>query len=116
MTKAVHDNGGKIVLQLAHAGFFANAKLTGQTPLAPSNVEGFAKSLRKEMTVEDIRDVVKSYGAAASSTVFRSMPPMGIFSASFFLRHSTGETMRMAATSSIGPELWWRYFNKFGKP
>ena len=43
MAKAVHDNGGKIVLQLAHAGFFANAKLTGQTPMAPSYVEGFAK-------------------------------------------------------------------------
>jgi 2,4-dienoyl-CoA reductase-like NADH-dependent reductase (Old Yellow Enzyme family) len=28
-------------------------------------VAGFAKSPRKEMTVEDIRDVVKSYGAAA---------------------------------------------------
>ena len=65
MAKAVHDNGGKIVMQLAHAGFFANAKLTGQTPLAPSNVAGFAKSPRKEMTVEDIRDVVKSFGAAA---------------------------------------------------
>jgi 2,4-dienoyl-CoA reductase-like NADH-dependent reductase (Old Yellow Enzyme family) len=60
MAKAVHESGGKIVMQIAHAGFFANAKLTGQTPLAPSNVAGFAKSPRKEMTVEDIRDVVKS--------------------------------------------------------
>jgi 2,4-dienoyl-CoA reductase-like NADH-dependent reductase (Old Yellow Enzyme family) len=33
--------------------------------LAPSNVAGFAKSPRKEMTVEDIGDVVKSFGAAA---------------------------------------------------
>ena len=65
MAKAVHENGGKIVMQLAHAGFFANAKLTGQTPLAPSNVAEFAKSPRKEMTVEDIRAVVKAYGAAA---------------------------------------------------
>ena len=65
MAKAVHDNGSKIVMQLAHAGFFANAKLTGQTPLAPSNVEGFAKSPRKEMTAEEIQNVVKSFGAAA---------------------------------------------------
>ncbi len=65
MAKAVHDNGSKIVMQLAHAGFFANAKLTGQTPLAPSNVKGFAKSPRKEMTAEDIQNVVKSFGAAA---------------------------------------------------
>ena len=27
MTRAVHDNNGRIVLQLAHAGFFAHAKL-----------------------------------------------------------------------------------------
>lgn len=65
MAKAVHDNGSKIVMQLAHAGFFANAKLIGQTPLAPSNVEGFAKSPRTEMTVADIQNVVKAYGAAA---------------------------------------------------
>ena len=65
MAKAVHDNGSKIVMQLAHAGFFANAKLIRQTPLAPSNVEGFAKSPRNEMTAEDIHHVVKSFGAAA---------------------------------------------------
>ncbi len=65
LAKSVHENGGKIVMQLAHAGFFADAKLTGQTPMAPSHVAGFAKSPRKEMTVEDIQAVVKSYGAAA---------------------------------------------------
>ena len=37
MTAAVHDHGGKIVMQLSHAGFFAHPKLTGQTPMAPSN-------------------------------------------------------------------------------
>ena len=43
MAKAVHDNGGKIVLQLAHAGFFAIAKLTGQTPMAPLQCRGVFK-------------------------------------------------------------------------
>ncbi len=65
MTKAVHDHGGKIVIQLAHAGYFANAKLTGQTPIAPSNAEGFAKGPRKEMNADEIQGVVKAYGAAA---------------------------------------------------
>jgi 2,4-dienoyl-CoA reductase-like NADH-dependent reductase (Old Yellow Enzyme family) len=65
MVKAVHENGVKIIMQLAHAGYFAAAKLTGQTPWAPSNVADFAKSPRQEMTVEDIRKVVKSFGAAA---------------------------------------------------
>jgi len=65
LTKAVHDKGGKIVMQLAHAGYFAAAKLTGQTPMAPSAVAGFAKGPRREMTIEDIRQVISAYGAAA---------------------------------------------------
>ena len=66
MTAAVHDNGGKIVMQLAHAGYFAFAQLTGQTPMAPSNVEGFAKGSRREMSTEEIQGVVQAYGAAAA--------------------------------------------------
>ncbi len=46
MTGAVHDQGGRIILQISHAGFFASAKLTKETPLAPSQVEGLAKSPR----------------------------------------------------------------------
>jgi 2,4-dienoyl-CoA reductase-like NADH-dependent reductase (Old Yellow Enzyme family) len=65
MTAAVHDCRGKIVCQLAHAGFFANAKLAGQTPIAPSAVEGIAKGPRKEMTKEDIDNVIEAFAAAA---------------------------------------------------
>jgi 2,4-dienoyl-CoA reductase-like NADH-dependent reductase (Old Yellow Enzyme family) len=66
MTQAVHDHGGSVVLQAAHAGFLANTKLTGQAPLAPSHVEGMAKSPRKEMTVDDIQEIVLAFGEAAS--------------------------------------------------
>ena len=65
MTKAVHEKGGKIIMQLAHAGYFAFAKLTGQTPMAPSDVAGFAKGPRREMTVEDITNVANAFGTAA---------------------------------------------------
>ncbi|MBW1772958.1 MAG: NADH:flavin oxidoreductase, partial [Deltaproteobacteria bacterium] len=46
MADTVHAHDSRVVIQLAHAGFFANPKLTGQTPLAPSNVEGLAKGPR----------------------------------------------------------------------
>ena len=65
MTEAVHTHRGKIVCQLTHAGFFGNAKLTEQTPIAPSNVEGIAKAPREEMTAEDIEEVVHAFAAAA---------------------------------------------------
>lgn len=66
MTQAVHENGGRIALQIAHAGFFANPKLTGKTPLAPSQVEGFTKSPRKEMSIQEIQGIVEAFARAAS--------------------------------------------------
>lgn len=65
MTRAVHDHGGRIAIQITHAGFFANPRLTGETPMAPSQVEGFAKSPRREMDVKDIQQLVEAFGRAA---------------------------------------------------
>ena len=65
MVSAVHNEGGKIVAQLAHAGFMANPKLTGQPPLGVSQVEGFGGSPRKVMTIEDIQGIVAAFGQAA---------------------------------------------------
>jgi 2,4-dienoyl-CoA reductase-like NADH-dependent reductase (Old Yellow Enzyme family) len=85
MTGAVHDKGGKIVLQLVHAGFFANAKLTGQTPMAVSPVEGIAKSPRKEMTVADIREIIKAFGEAAERAKSAGFDGVPIHSAHGYL-------------------------------
>jgi len=65
MTDRVHAHDSRVVIQLAHAGFFANPKLTGQIPLAPSNVEGFSKSPRRELSGDDIGDIAVSFGEAA---------------------------------------------------
>ena len=65
MTRAVNEHGCRSVLQISHAGFFANSKLTGQTPLAISAVEGFSKSPRKVMTEEEIGNIVGAFGQAA---------------------------------------------------
>ena len=65
MTRAVHDQGGRIVMQLAHAGGFAPSKLTGQTPLAPSALEVFSKAPPREMTVEEIQETAEAFGRAA---------------------------------------------------
>jgi len=65
MAGAIHENGGKTVCQLAHAGFFGNTQLSGQTPIAPSLVEGIAEGPRKEITKEDIEDIIAAFAAAA---------------------------------------------------
>ena len=65
LTKAVHDHGSAIALQLNHAGLFADTKVTGQPGLAPSKLEGFPENPHREMTGEQIQDVVKAFGQAA---------------------------------------------------
>ncbi|MHB8092952.1 MAG: NADH:flavin oxidoreductase [Syntrophales bacterium] len=65
LAAAVHGNNGRIVLQLAHGGFFAMKKLTGEAPLAPSLLPEMAKSPRREMTIPDIRELVGVFAAAA---------------------------------------------------
>ena len=65
MAAAVHECGGKIVMQMAHAGTFAAKQATQQPPLVVSNFDGLAKSPRKEITAEDIREMVGAFGDAA---------------------------------------------------
>jgi len=62
MVEAVHGAKGKIVAQISHAGFFANAKLTGTTPLAASPAEQFGKSPRMILTEKGIHEIVVSFG------------------------------------------------------
>jgi 2,4-dienoyl-CoA reductase-like NADH-dependent reductase (Old Yellow Enzyme family) len=65
MTTAVHSCGGKILMQLAHAGNFAAEALTGQPPLVVSDYEGLAKTPRKEITAHDIQEIVTAFADAA---------------------------------------------------
>lgn len=65
MVEAVHGVRGKIIVQLAHAGFFANAKLSGMTPVAVSPAEQYAKSPRRIVTEQEIQEIVVSFGQAA---------------------------------------------------
>ena len=66
MANAVHDNGGKIVLQINHAGFQAPPNLTGQPPLCVSVGVEHVPTDGREMTTDDITTVIEAMGQAAS--------------------------------------------------
>ena len=85
MAASVHERGGRIVMQLAHAGHFAAEKLTGQPPLVVSDFEGLAKSPRKEITVRDIRELVSAYGDAAGRAKAAGFDGVQIHSAHGYL-------------------------------
>lgn len=65
MASAIHECGGRTVMQLAHGGNFAVEQLIQQPPLVVSDFEGLADSPRREMTVRDIRELVDAFAQAA---------------------------------------------------
>ena len=65
LVEAVHKEGGKIALQVAHAGCRAGPKTVGQMVATVSCIEGLIDWPCKEMSATDIRDVVDAFGKAA---------------------------------------------------
>jgi len=66
ITSAVHEAGGKIVVQLVHAGGQTMSETIGQKPLAPSAVEvDQFQETPAELTLERIEQIVASFGEGA---------------------------------------------------
>ncbi len=65
MTSSVHQLGGKIAAQLAHAGAHAAYHLSGLKPIGPSVPSGSSEPACQEMTDHDIKAVVDAFAAAA---------------------------------------------------
>lgn len=66
----VHKNGSKVMAQISHAGGAAKSQVTGCEVIAASSVKlcrsGIPDQCPKEMTLEDIRRVVRDFGEAAT--------------------------------------------------
>lgn len=65
MTSAVHSSGGKIAMQLAHAGSRAASRLSGLEAIGPSVAEIDSAPTGREMTKEDIEKVTQAFALAA---------------------------------------------------
>jgi len=67
LTGAVHQNGGKIMFQLAHGGRQVPKKLIGEAPLAPSSKGRDPVSLNKakKMDESEIQEVIDSFVEAS---------------------------------------------------
>lgn len=71
LVEAVHQEDGKIVFQLAHAGRQTTKAMIGQTPVGPSSKgrDPFHFFKPKEMNETEIQGVIKAFGKAASRAV-----------------------------------------------
>lgn len=72
LTDKVHENGTKIVLQLAHSGRMSRAlKKKGEIPVAPSLIKDdpSIRGLHREMTAEEIEEIIDAFGQAARRSI-----------------------------------------------
>jgi 2,4-dienoyl-CoA reductase-like NADH-dependent reductase (Old Yellow Enzyme family) len=65
MAAAVHAQGGRIALQIAHAGCYGAQTLSGLEPIGPSAMDGSKAPVCRAMTAADIRQVIESFAAGA---------------------------------------------------
>ncbi len=67
LTDAVHAEGAAAMLQIGHAGYFADSKVIGQKPVAPSRVFNlYGLSYPRPMTPDDMARVSDDFARAAS--------------------------------------------------
>jgi 2,4-dienoyl-CoA reductase-like NADH-dependent reductase (Old Yellow Enzyme family) len=66
LTGAVHEAGGKIAIQLVHAGGQADSRASGLPPLAPSAVDALQfPSVPAELTRDDIARIIAAFAESA---------------------------------------------------
>lgn len=66
LTDAVHAEGAAAAIQLGHCGYFADRKVTGHQPIAPSRVFcTYGLSYPRTMTDDDIARVTADFATAA---------------------------------------------------
>ena len=65
LTEAVHRNGGKIVIQLSHAGMYADPQLTRLEAKAVSKSKHYTSYPLKELTSECIEEIIQAFVAGA---------------------------------------------------
>lgn len=66
LVRAVHDAGGKIVIQINHAGRGTNSSVTGLPIVAPSPIAcPVRKEVPKELDIEGIAGIVDAFAKAA---------------------------------------------------
>lgn len=66
MTRTIHEEGGRVALQIVHAGGQTDSKAAGRQPLAPTalKVDQFPET-PMELTKNDIKEIIQAFGKGA---------------------------------------------------
>ena len=68
--RAMHDEGARAAIQIGHAGWFANPRVTKQAPLGPSRTfSAYGQAFSRAMQDRDLERIEGDFAAAASLAV-----------------------------------------------
>lgn len=84
VSSVVHENGGVVAIQLAHAGIRGIGK-NEYAALGPSNLSKEGGKVAAAMTIEDIQRTVKAFGNAAERSVQAGFDAIQIHAAHGYL-------------------------------
>ncbi len=66
LTEAIHREGGKIVIQINHAGRQTSSSVTGSPIVAPSAIPcPVRKEMPQELSQEEVQKIIEAFGEAA---------------------------------------------------
>lgn len=116
VTKAVHDAGGKIFIQLWHVGRISHPDFhNGELPHAPSAINPMSKSFTpkgfketvtpKEMTLEEIQQTVLDFRNAAKNAWAAGFDGVEIHSSNGYLLHQFFSRTSNSRTDGYGGSI-----------
>lgn len=116
VTQAVHENGGKIFLQLWHVGRISHPDFHGgELPLAPSAInpnarsrtlEGVKETLTpKAMSIEEIRQTIEDFKNGATNAMQAGFDGVEIHSSNAYLLHQFFSRCSNTRTDEYGGSI-----------
>jgi N-ethylmaleimide reductase len=113
ITKAVHDEGGKIFIQLWHVGRMSHPDFhNGELPIAPSAINPDSKSYTpqgfkdtvtpRELTETEIKDIVQDFRHAAKNAMEAGFDGVEIHASNGYLLHQFFVSTANTRTDAYG--------------
>ncbi len=116
VTQAVHEEDGKIFIQLWHVGRISHPDFhNGELPLAPSAInpklklsspKGHTETVTpKEMTIEEIKSTVRDFKSAAENAILAGFDGIEVHSSNGYLFHQFFNRCSNVRTDEYGGSI-----------
>lgn len=106
LANVIHKNGSKAVMQINHAGSATTSEVTGQKIVGPSVVmHPRGKEMPKELTKEDIKEIVNNFKDAAKRVKDAGFDAVEIHSAHGYLLNQFYSPITNKRTDEYGGDV-----------